>query len=170
MRACVGCATLVVMNTARFLLVRAPLFCLCVLTLFLVVGCNKAIAPSFEAVGVREVSRDDTRSVIEFIVRATNENADPIPLRIVTYRVRIGGEVMFEGVRSPETTLHTYSSHEFVLPAVLPSDRLKGTVEYALIGGVQYIPPGRLSEVLFDAEIKVPVAPLRVTGTIDSGS
>lgn len=169
MRPGVGCATLVVMNTARFLLARAPFVSMCLMILLTQVGCSKAIAPSFEAVGVRELERDETRSVIEFIVRATNENGEPIPLRTVSYRVEIGDEVLFEGVRSPETTLHTYSSHEFVLPAVLPADRLRGRIEYALVGSVQYIPPGRLSEVLFDAEITVPEAPLEITGTIDTG-
>jgi len=159
-----------VMNTARFLTVRAPLFALCLLVTLMQVGCNKAIAPSFEAVGVRELERDETRSVIEFVVRATNENDEPIPLRTVSYRVQIGDEVLFQGVRSPETTLHTYSSHEFVLPAVLPTDRLRGSIEYTLIGSVQYIPPGRLSEVLFDAEIEVPEAPLNIAGTIDTGN
>lgn len=165
-----GCATLVVMNTTRMLTGRAPLFTLTLLVMLTLFGCNKAIAPSFEAVAVRELERDETRSVIEFVVRATNENADPIPLRTVSYRVQIGDEVLFEGIRSPETTLHTYSSQEFVLPAVLPIDRLQGSIEYALLGSVQYIPPGRLSEVLFDAEITVPEAPMEITGTIDAGS
>jgi LEA14-like dessication related protein len=169
MRCGPGCATLVVMNTTRFLTDRALLLTSLCLAAMLLTGCSKALAPSFEAVGVRELERDDTRSVVEFTVRATNPNNEPIPLRRVLYRVEIGDEVVFEGVRSPETTLHTYSSHEFVLPAVLPSDMLRGSIDYALIGSVQYIPPGRLSEVLFDAEIKVPEALLDLRGSIDAG-
>jgi LEA14-like dessication related protein len=136
----------------------------------LLVGCNKALAPDFEAVGVQEIERVDGRSVIEFRVRATNPNAEPIPLRTVTYRVEINGEQVFDGVRSPETTLHTYSESEFVLPAVVPVEFLSGSIDYALLGSVQYIPPGRLSEVLFDAEIRVPEAVLDLQGTIDAGS
>jgi len=107
--------------------------------------------------------------VIEFRVRASNPNGEPIPLRTVSYRVEINGEQVFEGVRSPETTLHTYSNSEFVLPAVVPLEYLSGTIDYALLGSVQYIPPGRLSEVLFDAEILVPEALLELEGTIDAG-
>ncbi len=135
-------------------------------------GCNKALAPSFQAVGVRETSNDGERSTIDFLIKASNPNPDPIPLRQVQYRVQLDGVQVFEGVRSPESTLHTYSSHEFALPAVLDLESLSGSglIEYRLIGTVQYIPPGRLSEVLFDAEIKVPEAVLDLTGTIDTGS
>lgn len=133
------------------------------------VGCSGTMAPQFEAVGVREVERTGDRSVLEFRVRASNPNNEPIPLRAVSYRVELDGAVVFEGVRSPETTLHTYSDHEFVLPAVVSSELLRGSIPYALQGTVKYIPPGRLAEVLFDAELLVPEATLDLTGNIDAG-
>ncbi len=140
------------------------------LPLCLMIGCSGAQAPTFEAVGVKEVDRNDQRSVIAFTVRATNPNREPIPLREVSYRVSIGGDVVFEGIRSPETTLNDYSSSEFVLPAVVPLDLLHGSIDYTLMGSVRYIPPGRLSEVLFDADIKVPEASLDIHGSIDAGN
>ncbi len=135
-------------------------------------GCANTHPPTFRAVGVSEVSRDHDRSVIEFLVEATNPNREPIPLKRVSYRVEIGGEVVFTGVRSAETTLHTYSSHVFALPAVLPASTLGGAgeVHYAVTGSATYIPPGRLAEVLFDAEIAVPEAPIELSGTINTGS
>lgn len=134
-------------------------------------GCNKAVAPTFKAVGVREVQQDGDRSVIEFLIEATNPNRDPLPLRQVHYTVRLDDQDVFSGVRSPETTLHTYSSHVFELPAVLELGSFSGTgiVNYTIVGTVQYIPPGQLSEVLFDAEIKVPEAVLNLSGTINTG-
>lgn len=135
-------------------------------------GCNKAIPPIFHAVGVREVMQDNDRSVIEFSIEAINPNKEPIPLRNVKYTVELDGVEVFSGIRSPETTLHTYSTHTFILPAVLPLGALSGSgeVPYSLVGTVQYIPPGRLSEVLFDAELKVPEAILDLSGTINTGS
>ena len=134
-------------------------------------GCSKAVAPTFAAVGVREVQHDGDRSVIEFLIEATNPNQDPIPLRQVHYTVKLDGQEVFSGVRSPETTLHTYSSHVFELPAVLELGSFSGlgVVNYTIVGTVQYIPPGQLSEVLFDAEIKVPEAILNLSGTINTG-
>ena len=134
-------------------------------------GCNKALAPTFSAVGVREIEKGDDRSMIEFLVEATNPNKEPIPLRQIFYTVELNGIEVFSGVRSPETTLHTYSTHVFALPAVLPLGALSGSgeVSYSLYGVAQYIPPGRLSEVLFDAEVKVPEAIIEISGTIDTG-
>ncbi len=135
-------------------------------------GCNKALAPTFQAVGVREIEQGHERSVIEFSIEATNPNKEPIPLRQVHYAVELDGIEVFLGVRSPEITLHMYSSHTFTLPAVLPIESINrsGEVSYSLVGTVQYIPPGRLSEVLFDAELKVPKAVLELSGTINMGS
>ncbi len=169
MRGVRGCATLVVMNTTPRRLMRTLTHFSLGAAALLLVGCNGAMAPSFQAVGVEEIERTADRSVIVFTVRATNPNRDPIPLRTVSYRVQIDGEVVFRGVRSPETTLHTYSESEFVLPAVVPMEYLDGAIDYALLGSVQYIPPGRLSEVLFDAEVHVPEASLNIRGTINTG-
>lgn len=134
-------------------------------------GCHQAMPPSFTAVGVHEVEHTQDRSVIEFVVEATNPNKEPIPLKQIIYRVEIDGVEVFAGVRSPQTTLHTYSSHEFKLPAVIPSSAFAGLgeVSYQLLGTAQYIPPGRLSEVLFDAEMKVPEAMIDLSGTINLG-
>ena len=162
-----------VMNTTQRLQSRSGSRAILLAVLACVVGllggCNKAIAPKFEAVGVRQLTNTDERSTIEFSIEATNPNKEPIPLKQISYRVEIDGVEVFAGVRSPETTLHTYSSHIFKLPAVLPMASISGSgeVEYRLIGTVEYIPPGRLAEVLFDAKVKVPEAPLDLSGTIN---
>jgi len=136
----------------------------------LVGGCSKAIAPSFLAVGVRELEVSNERSIIEFTIEATNPNKEPIPLRQIRYRVEIDGVELYSGVRSPETTLNTFATQTFTLPAVLPASTMSGTGEvgYALIGSAQYIPPGRLAEVLFDAEVKVPEVEFALSGTINT--
>ncbi len=151
---------------------KAGMMILCALGITVLSGCNKALPPTFRAVGVSEVEHSDDRSVIAFSVEATNPNKEPIPLRQIHYRVELNGVEVFTGVRSPETTLHNYSSHVFELPAVLPMGALAGSgeVSYSLFGVAQYIPPGRLSEVLFDAEVKVPEALIELSGIINTGN
>ena len=123
-------------------------------------GCSKALSPTFTAVGVREVERNNDRSVIEFIIEAKNPNREPIPLKEIQYAVAIDGQEVFTGLRSPE-----------VLPMdVVGAVGSAGDIQYRLNGSVEYIPPGRLAEVLFDAKLKVPTAPIDLSGTINLNS
>ncbi len=162
------------MKHARLNRSQAGILCTLVLAgaSILLGGCSKAMAPTFAAMGVREVEHHEDRSVIEFSIQATNPNKEPIPLKQIRYRVEIDGVEVFSGVRSPQTTLHTYSSHVFKLPAVIPASALSGSesVSYLVVGTAQYVPPGRLSEVLFDAEVKVPEAVIELSGTINTGN
>lgn len=134
-------------------------------------GCHKAMAPTFSAVGVREVERSDERAVIEFVIEAKNPNREAIPLKQIYYTVSMNGNEVFSGLRSPEISLHTYATQIFTLPAILPISSIsdQGEVSYSLVGTAQYIPPGRLAEVLFDADLKVPEAKINLSGTINLG-
>lgn len=135
------------------------------------IACSGYQAPTFEAVGVREVERSDDQAVLAFRVEATNPNRDPMVLGPATYTLSIDGNDVFTGVRSPESTLHTYSSHVFELPAVVPANLTSttGAITYQLRGSVIYKNPGALADVLFDAEVIVPEASLDLSGTIDLG-
>lgn len=150
---------------------KPALFLAAISAILVLGGCQQVQPPVFSAVGVREIEHTQERSVIEFSVQATNPNKEPIPLKQIHYRVEIDGVEVFVGIRTPQITLHTFSSHVFDLPAVIPSDALSGSksVTYQLTGTAQYIPPGRLAEVLFDAEMKVPEAVLDLSGTINLG-
>lgn len=141
------------------------------LTLPVVAGCSAYRPPTFEAVGVREVERTDDLAVLVFTVRATNPNREPMPLNRASYTVRLGDETVFSGVRSPESTLNTFDSNTFELPAVIPaalSDR-RGEMPYSISGHVVYRRPGALADVLFDANITVPEARLNLSGTVNLG-
>jgi LEA14-like dessication related protein len=133
------------------------------------VGCSSYQPPTFEALSVREAERTDAHTVLVFEVRATNPNRDPMPLGRATFALRLGDETVFEGVRSPETTIDTYATNTFELPAVIPAGLISrdGLVNYALEGTVIYRRPGALADVLFDAQITVPQAPLNISGVID---
>jgi LEA14-like dessication related protein len=140
--------------------------------LTLLSGCLGSIEPpTFAAQGVREMETVDGRTRVVFVINATNPNREPIPLEQVRYAVSIDGAEVFSGVRSPESTLPGYSSQSFELPAVVGEELLstRGVIAYMLDGSVKYHIPGPLAEVLYDADIKVPEAPMRIEGTIDLG-
>ncbi|MFK7883341.1 MAG: LEA type 2 family protein [Phycisphaerales bacterium] len=136
------------------------------------VGCAKNYAaPTFDAVGVQESVQTDGLSILTFDIEATNPNREPMALGQATYTLSLDGTDVFTGVRSPESTLHTFSSHTFSLPAVIPADLISSTGEipYRLRGTVIYKNPGALADVLFDAEVIVPEATLDLDGTINLG-
>ncbi len=139
------------------------------LSITLSTGCSNIRDPRFESVGVRLVEHTDTRTVYSFAVKATNPNKEPIPLREVTYTVKLDGVHTFTGVRSPETTLHTYGSHTFELPAVfeVSSEQLSGIIDYKLTGTVKYLRPGKLNEVMFESKVVVPKAGFSLKGKVD---
>lgn len=150
-------------HSARTCLLFAPLVTL--------TACSNYQAPRFEAVGVREVERSDDQAVLSFSVQATNPNREPMELGPATYTLSIDGRDVFTGVRSPQSTLHTFSSHTFELPAVVPAEisASVGEINYQLRGVVVYKNPGALSDVLFDSEVIIPEATLNLEGSIDLG-
>jgi LEA14-like dessication related protein len=147
-------------------IVLIPLF---LAALLISTGCSRVKAPRFESMGVKQLEQTDSRTVYAFVVKATNPNKEPIPLKEVTYTVTLDRTHTFNGVRSPETTLHTYGEHIFELPAVFdisPND-LTGTLDYKLQGSVKYLKPGKLNEVLFDSKVSVPKADFTLRGKVN---
>lgn len=133
------------------------------------IGCSSVKSPRFEMLGVREVEHTESRTVYAFSVKATNPNKEPIPLKEVTYTVSLDSTHVFSGVRSPETTLHTYGEHIFELPAVfeVPREQLNGIIDYKLVGSTKYLRPGKLQEVLYDSKLSVPKAGFNLRGKIN---
>lgn len=134
-------------------------------------GCSSYRSPTFEAVGVREVERTDEHAVLVFTVKATNPNREPMPLRRADYTVRFGEDAVFTGTRSPESTINTFGTHTFDLPAVIPAEMAgrAGAIPYSIRGTVIYRRPGALADVLFDASISVPEATLDLSGDVNLG-
>jgi len=138
----------------------------------LLTGCASTVSPpTFSAEGVREMETVDGRTRMVFLVNATNPNREPIPLERVEYAISIDGDWVYKGVRSPESTLPGYSSQVFEIPAVVGAESLRTgrVVAYMIDGSVKYHIPGPLAEVLYDADLKVPEAPLHIKGSIDLG-
>jgi len=139
------------------------------LSVLISAGCSNIRSPRFETLGVRQVEQTDTRTVYAFIIKATNPNKESIPLKEVSYTVTLDNTHVFSGVRSPETTLHTYGEHVFELPAVFEfsEDQLSGIVDYRVVGSTKYLKPGKLQEVLFDSKISVPKAKFNLRGKLN---
>ena len=137
-----------------------------------IAGCTSTLPPTFSADGIRELESFDGRTRVVFLINAENPNREPIPLEQIAYRVSLDGEDVYSGLRSPETTLPGYSSLLFELPAIVGSTVLSSgrDVQYAIDGSVKYHVPGVFAEVLYDADIKVPEAPMKIEGTINLGA
>ena len=137
----------------------------------LLAGCSNYKAPTFETISVREVQRTGDLAVLTFVIQATNPNREPMHLGQATYALDLDGAQVFSGVRSPEATINTYSTHRFELPAVVPATLTDaaGPLPYRLRGSVIYKNPGAFADVLFDAEMVVPEATIDIEGTIDLG-
>lgn len=147
-------------TTAALLLAAIPL-----------AGCSTVHPPRFDVVGVSPAKPTDEGVVLTFTLDAVNDNDKPMPLRTASYTLTLGGSTVFQGQRSPEATIPAFGSQRFELPAVIPYtyDVPTGTAAYTITGTVSYLEPGRLKEILFDSEVRVPEAPLAVGGTIDFG-
>lgn len=104
-----------------------------------------------------------------FRIAGANDSKEQLPLRRVKYALSLDGQRVFEGVRSPETTLTRFDTLEFELPAVVPTeyDSRPAPVPYRLTGSVEYLTPGKLAEVLFESRMLVPEADLDLSGEID---
>ncbi|MFG0305949.1 MAG: LEA type 2 family protein [Phycisphaerales bacterium JB040] len=141
---------------------------LALLTLAPLAGCRSVKAPTFDALSAQTVRATQHAVSLEFTITADNPNPDPLPLRRVDYALEVEGRTVFSARRSPEATVPPYSSQSFTLPAVVPVELQPDdpTAPYTLTGSVRYLEPGRLNEILYDRNLRVPKAPLRIGGTI----
>jgi hypothetical protein len=132
-------------------------------------ACSSVKPPRFEALSARTAGHTPYGLVLVFELEAINDNPKPMPLRVADYTLWLDGVPVFTGQRSPEATVRRFGSQTFELPAAIPYTTVTptGPTPYEITGSVSYLEPGRLSELLFDSEVKVPQAGLSVGGTID---
>ena len=146
----------------------------CLALALLLPACSAYETPRFEVVGVRETDRTAEAAVLTFTLAATNRNEVELPLRETTYTLTLDGTRVFEGERSAAATVRAFGTQAFTLPATVPADRFDltrldegGALPYRLEGVVSYQTPGEFAEVLFDAGVRRPKAPIVVRGIID---
>lgn len=133
-------------------------------------GCSSYTAPTLEVLDARVVERTEEGAIVQFVVKATNQNNNPLPLRDTRYTLELNGEQVFSGIRSPEATLRRQGEQQVVLPAAVPNSMLgslaDGTARYRLSGSLMYVTPGAFAELLFDTGVRRPSVGFSDEGTL----
>ncbi len=129
-------------------------------------GCAFTASPVLRVADARIVEQSETSSMVEFDMEATNDGADPLPLREVVYTLDAGGERMFKGARSPEVTVPANGQIRFVLPVSLPFALDAQPLPYVLRGSVTFVAPGPLADAMFDNGVRRPSVTFTDTGTL----
>jgi hypothetical protein len=134
-------------------------------------GCTSYRPPKVDVASVTIGDASPEGVVVEFILDATNENNDPLPLKSIDYRLTLDGREVFHGSRSPERTLPKNGEQKIRVPAVVrlnPGDPpLAGTRRYVLSGQITYLEPGKIAELLFDNEVSQPSSPFSDSGNVE---
>lgn len=137
---------------------------------WLLAGCGVFKKPGLEVSDAQLTERTQEGAVVTFTIDATNPNADAMSLRGVRYTLDVDGRRVFEGFRSAEATVRRFGTQQVQLPVVIPGAPVAGERRYELRGTIQYVPPGALARVMFDAGIREPTAGFEDAGVIDFGS
>lgn len=125
-------------------------------------GCGLPKDPTISVAEVQTGERAGDLQAVMFVIEASNENSDPVPLTRASYTVQAGGRTVFTADRSPEVSVPGKGTQRFLLPAVVPVG-VEGP--YEISGGVTYLWPGRIFELLLDSDFKRPTVSFRGDGT-----
>jgi hypothetical protein len=102
------------------------------------------------------------------VVDAENPSDKPLPLKDATYSLSIDGKKVFEGQRSPESTLRKFSTNRLYFPVAVPSSvNLAGRAEFRANGNVVFLRPGKLNEILYEYGLVRPSTGFNGAGQID---
>jgi hypothetical protein len=136
-------------------------------------GCTSYSAPTLDVVNVSLGDQTPQGMVIKFTLDADNENSEPLPLESVRYTLYLNDEAVFSGYRSPESTLRRFGTQQITLPAVVElggeNARPTGRATYRLEGTLEYVTPGEIAKILYDAEIQRPTVGFSKEGVIELG-
>ncbi|MGH7243244.1 MAG: hypothetical protein ACREJD_07495 [Phycisphaerales bacterium] len=132
-------------------------------------ACTGISSPKLTVVDVHQDEHEPTGRRIIIVVNAENLSNEQLPLRDASYIVRLDGKQVFEGQRSPESTLRKWGVQELRFPVALPTDRWPASdtpVRYEVSGSLVYLPPGKFNEILYDYRLLRPTASFRGTGQV----
>jgi hypothetical protein len=133
-------------------------------------GCGSAAPPrlAIADVTVTEVTAEGSAMIVT--VRAENPNDKPLPLRLIDYRVSLGGQDVFSATRVPEAVLPRYGVIDLPLPVSVPAtERPAGETDFHLWLTLHYLAPGKIAETLYDAGLRRPSVSGDGAATVDLG-
>ena len=143
---------------------RPPLLFAALISLaLLLTGCSRGAKPRFAVIDAAVTQRTDEGFVVTFLVEGDNSGDTAVPLRQVRYSLSLGGDRVFQGVRSAEATLPRQGRQQFPLPVAVQHvdwPRADGAplaeADYKLEARISYLAPGALAEILFDSGFRRP--------------
>lgn len=154
-----------------------PPLCACGLVAMVLTsaGClTRAVPPTMRVVPEAIVTeRTDRGLVMQIDIVAANTSNEPLPLKDIVYRVDVGGERVFTGRRSAETTLRSAGEQTISLPVVidqawLETHTLTAPSTFTISGSIVYLVRGPIAEMLFDAGLRRPTELFSGEGTVVS--
>lgn len=146
-----------------------PVFALVAFALLHFAGCTGISSPKLTIVDVHQDESEPTGRRMIIVVKAENLSDVQLPLRDASYSVRLDGRPVFEGQRSPESTLRKWGVQELHFPVALPADRWPSSdapIRYEVSGSLVYLPPGKFNEILYDYGLLRPRAGFRGNGEV----
>ncbi|MBY0111430.1 MAG: LEA type 2 family protein [Phycisphaerales bacterium] len=135
-------------------------------------GCFGVVSPTLTVVEIRpETATPEGRRFV-VVVDAENRSENALPLKDATYTLSIDGKKVFEGQRSPESTLRKFATQRLLFPVSVPNGVLasSGTASYRVSGSVVYLPPGKFNEILYDYRLIRPTTGFSGSGQLDLGA
>jgi len=133
-------------------------------------GCSSNRPPEVRVESVRVAERTSEGVVVEVTIAGVNGNAEPLPLKRVDYSVSVNGRTVFTGARSPEATLSAGGERVFRVPAPVALEAMPGGAARVVVTGwLTYTEPGKIAEILFDAEVSQPTVSFSGSAELESG-
>lgn len=132
-------------------------------------ACTGISSPKLTIIDVRQDENEPTGRRMIIVVKAENIADVQLPLRDAKYSVRLDGQQVFDGQRSPESTLRKWGVQELRFPVALPADRWPSSdapVRYEISGSLVYLPPGKFNEILYDYGLLRPKSTFRGSGLV----
>jgi len=121
-------------------------------------GCAGISAPPIEVFDMEYVEASPEAVRFDVALEVENRGSEAITLRDFRYTVRTASGWSYTGRRAALATLQSGRRQAFSVPVVLPGDAADtaGDEQWTLTGRLEYLTPGEVARVLYDAGLRRP--------------